>query len=176
MRFFDFARLAPQLARSPIHFAQAVENRSPDAELGIRAELHMLGEIKLVERIDQPNHSGMHQVFEGHVPGQPFMDAARQIAHLGQLFEQDAVALFFVLPDAVGLRCTLAHDRLLTSLVPVLVPFFVVLVALVFALVFFPGIVFHRNTPTDCTSTTGGTSSGESTTTLGRKGSSKRFR
>ena len=39
-----------------------------------------------------------------------------------------------------------------------------------------PASLRHRNTPTDCTSTTGGTSSGESTTTFGKKGSSRRFR
>ena len=162
-----FARLAPQLARSPVHFAQAVEDGAADAKLGVGAELHVLGLIELVERVDQSDDSRMHEIFERHMARQPFMDAAGQVADLRQLFEQDAVPLFLVLPGGVGLRGVLAHSILTSpsrfksqrsnlrvlNLVPA-----------------------HRSTPTDCTSTTGGTSMGESTTTFGRKGSSRRFR
>ena len=103
--FFDLARLAPQFARTPVHFAQAVEDGAADAELGVGTELHVLGAVKLVERVDQSDHSGVHQVFERHVAGQPFVDAARQVADLGQLFQQDAVAFFFfVYPDPAR-RC-----------------------------------------------------------------------
>src|SRR5271165_1199381 len=117
--FFDLARLAPQLARTPVHFAQTVEDGAADAELGVGTELHLLGTVKLVERVDQSEHAGMHQVLERHVAGQPFVDAACQVFDLGQLFEQDAVAFFFfvlilILPGGVGLRGVLAHG-ILTS-------------------------------------------------------------
>src|ERR1700728_2635874 len=73
----------------------------------------MLRVVELVERIDQANHSRMHQVFERHMPRQGLVNAARQVAHLGQLFEQDAVPLFFILPGGVGRCRVLAHDAVL---------------------------------------------------------------
>ena len=164
MGLFDLARLAPQLARTPVHFAQAVENGAADAELGVGAELHVLGVIELVEGVDQPDHAGMHQIFERDMARQPLVDAAREITDLGQLFEQDAVAFFLlililVLPAGIGCGGVLAHG-ILTSR------------SRIKTQKYFP----QRKTPTDCTSTTGGTSGGESTTSLGRKGSSSRLR
>src|SRR5579872_4013708 len=162
VRLLDLSRLAPQLARSPVHFAQAVEDGAADAKLGIGAELHVLGTVELVESIDESDHSRVHEIFEGHMARQPFVDAARKVADLRQLFEQDAVPLFLVLPGGVGLRGILAHS-ILTS-------------PSTFDLCGCDLAGAHRRTPTDCTSTTGGTSIGESTTTFGRKGSSSRFR
>ena len=107
--FLDLARLAPQLSRTPIHLPQAVEDGAADAKLGVRAELHMFGAVELVERVHQSDYARVHQVFERHVPGQPLVDAARQVADLGQLFEQDAVSLFLFLPGGIGSRCILAH-------------------------------------------------------------------
>jgi len=69
----------------------------------------MFGAVELVERVHQSDYARVHQVFERHVPGQPLVDAARQVADLGQLFEQDAVSLFLFLPGGIGSRCILAH-------------------------------------------------------------------
>src|SRR5580704_3587912 len=134
LRLFHPARLAPQVPRPPVHFPQTVQHRAPDAELGIGTELHLLRAIELVERIDQSDHSRMHQILQRHMPGQALVNPARQITHLRQLFEQNAVALvsvpisafvfvfvllflfLFVLSAAVGLRRVLAHDPLLASI------------------------------------------------------------
>src|SRR5208337_1298764 len=43
----DEAAFAAQFARAPVEFAETVEDGAADAELGIRTELHVLGEIKL---------------------------------------------------------------------------------------------------------------------------------
>ena len=51
----DLARLAAQLARSPVNLPQAVKDGAPNAELGVGTELHMLGVVELVQRVDQPD-------------------------------------------------------------------------------------------------------------------------
>ena len=126
----------------------------------------------------------MHQVLERHVPGQAFVNAARQVAHLGQLFEQDALPLLFILPGGVGLGRILAHvagSRFPVRFVDVLLLllFFWSSVWSPFPLTSFSrfrAATPQRSTPNDCTSTSGGTSRGESTTTFGKKGSSSRCR
>src|SRR5260370_20745491 len=44
----DESALSPQLAPAPVEFAETVEDGAADAELGVRTELHVLGEIELV--------------------------------------------------------------------------------------------------------------------------------
>ena len=80
--FFQQPRFAPQVSRTPIHFPQAIQNRTPDTKFGIRAELNMLVVIVLVQGVDQAHHARMHQVFKRDVPRQMLVDAARNIAHL----------------------------------------------------------------------------------------------
>jgi len=86
VRLFHLTALAAQIARTPVHFAQAVENRAPNTKLGIGTKLHMLAVIELVQGIHQTQDASVNQVFKWHMARQPFMDAARDIAHLRQLF------------------------------------------------------------------------------------------
>jgi hypothetical protein len=69
----------------------------------------MLGMVELVERIDQPDHPGMYQVFDRDIPGQALVNPAREIAHLRQLFQQEAVPILFILPRGAVLCRT--HDH-----------------------------------------------------------------
>ena len=110
MRFFEATGFAPQIARTPVHFAQTVQNGAADAELGIGPELHMLGPVKLVQGIDQPHHAGVDQIFERHMARQPFVNAARDVTHLRQLLHQYPLALVFVLPTGVGQLARFGHD------------------------------------------------------------------
>jgi hypothetical protein len=60
----------------------------------------------------------MHQILERHVPGQTLVNAPRQIAHLGQLFQQDPVAflfVLFVLAGGIDLHRILAHGSVSAS-------------------------------------------------------------
>ena len=109
MHLLDPTPLAAQFAWSPVHLAQAVENRAADAELGIRSKLHMFPAVKLVQRINQANYACMHEIFQRDMARQPLMDAARQISNLRQLFQQDAITILAVLPCGVSLRGIFVH-------------------------------------------------------------------
>ena len=52
-RFFEAASLVSESPWSPIKFAEAVENGSPDSELGIGTEGHALGRVVTASRLDQ---------------------------------------------------------------------------------------------------------------------------
>ena len=65
------AAFAAQVPRSPVDLAQAVEHRAPNAELGVGAELHVLGAVKLIQSIDEADHRlCTHQILEVQA-GQP---------------------------------------------------------------------------------------------------------
>src|SRR6266567_2243321 len=102
MGFLHTARLTAQVARTPVHLAQTVENRPANPEFRVRPEQHVFALVVLVQCIDQPDDTGMYQVFERNVAGQAFVNAAGNGADLGQLLGEEPLALFFVLPHAVG--------------------------------------------------------------------------
>ena len=101
--------LAPQIARAPVHLPQTVQDRPPDTELGIGPELDMLAVIELLQRINQPQHAGMHQVFQGHVAGQAVVNPARDVTHLRQLFHQQTLAFIIVLPAGISPQACFGH-------------------------------------------------------------------
>jgi len=90
---FDGAALPAQLARTPVESPQAVQNRSPDAELRITAKLHLLGGIELGEGIHQPHHTGRNHILDVHMLGQALVNAAGEKAHDGQVLEQHPLLL-----------------------------------------------------------------------------------
>src|SRR6266478_2751382 len=98
----DEAAFAAQLTRAPVEFAETVEDGAADAELGVRTELHVLREIELVESVDESDDAGMDQVFEGHVARQALVNAAGDVADLGKLFHQDALAFDVGLDGLIG--------------------------------------------------------------------------
>src|SRR5208282_2457491 len=85
VRRINEAAFAAQFARAPVQFAETVEDGAADTELGVRTELHLLGQIELVEGVDQSDDAGMNQVFEGHVAGQALVYAAGNVTNLGKL-------------------------------------------------------------------------------------------
>jgi hypothetical protein len=82
VRFFQAARLTAQIARTPVHLAQAVQNRPANAELCVRAELDALAAVKFLKCVNQSHYAGMHQVFEGNMPRQPLMNPAGNVSNL----------------------------------------------------------------------------------------------
>src|SRR3981081_661130 len=106
----DEAAFAAQFARTPVKFAKAVENGSANTKLGVRTELHVLGEIKLIERVDESDNAGMDQVFKGYVAGQPVVNAAGDVADLGQLFHKDTFAFGVGLDALIGVGGMFHHE------------------------------------------------------------------
>ncbi len=89
----DQTAFAAEVAWSPIQFTQAIEDGAADPELGIRAELDVLGQIELTERVDEADDTRMNQIFQRDVTRKVLVDAAREVAHLGKLLHQHAFAL-----------------------------------------------------------------------------------
>jgi hypothetical protein len=101
--FLDPPRLATQVPRTPVHLAQAVENRSANAKLCVRRKLHVLGAVKFLQRVNQSNYAGMYQVLKRNMPRHPFVNTPRDIADLRQLLGEQALAPFLVLPRPLHL-------------------------------------------------------------------------
>ena len=85
--------LAAQLPRTPVQRSQTVQNRAPDAKLRIAAELHLFGRVELGEGVHQPHHPGRNHILDIHMLGQTLVNAARQEANNGQVFEQHPLLL-----------------------------------------------------------------------------------
>ena len=112
MRFFQPSRLAPQVTRTPVEFTQAVEDRSPDAKLCIRSELHLLAAIEFLQRIDQSNDPGMHEILQQHVTRQAIVYAAGDVTDLGQLLHQQPFPLVLVASRASACLLTSVMNAL----------------------------------------------------------------
>src|SRR5437763_5928860 len=83
--FLQHPRLPPQVTGAPVHLPQAVENSSANAELCIGTELHAFVEVKLLKCIYQSQDARVHQVLEGHVPGETLVDAPGDVTDLWKL-------------------------------------------------------------------------------------------
>jgi hypothetical protein len=58
----------------------------------------------------------MNQVFEGHMAGQPLVNAARDVADLGKLFQEDTLAFSIGLHQLIGFSGMFDHEGSLLSL------------------------------------------------------------
>src|ERR1035438_9919163 len=88
---FQAAAFAAQVARTPVHVPQTVQNGSPNAELGIGGKAHLLVGVELVHGVDQAHDTGVQKIVERNVLRQPFVDAACDVFYLRQLFQQELV-------------------------------------------------------------------------------------
>src|SRR6185369_7577800 len=111
--------LAPQVARTPVHLPQTIQDRSPDAKLGVGPELDVLAVVELLQRINQPQHAGVYQVLQGHVAGQTVVNPARNVTDLRQLFHQQPLTFIIFLPAAVSPQACFGHGATVLSRPPV---------------------------------------------------------
>ena len=81
-RRFDLARFAPLLARHPVHFTQAVQNRPPDLVLRIGLELDVEARIEVVNGRNEAENPGRNQVVQADVLGESLLDAPGDQPHL----------------------------------------------------------------------------------------------
>src|SRR5207249_11246073 len=102
-------RLAAQIARAPIQLPQTVENGSANTKLGITAELHMLGAVVLVQRINQSENASVHQILQRNVAGEAVGEAARDVTHLRELFHKNPFSLLGILPGGISWRSCFRH-------------------------------------------------------------------
>jgi len=87
--------MTPELARSPVHFAQAIQNRALDAVLGVSVEDDVLVAVVLQDGVEEAEHTGMNQVVQIDVDGESFVNAYRDRLHQRNMLEHDPVALLF---------------------------------------------------------------------------------
>jgi hypothetical protein len=106
----DEAAFPTQFARAPVKFAKAVDDGAANAKLGLTTELHLLGQIELVEGVDESDDACMDQVLEGHVAGQPLVNAAGDVADLGKLFQEDALAFGGFVNSLMAFRRMFGHE------------------------------------------------------------------
>jgi len=80
-------------SRSPVHFAQAIENCATDFPLGIGIQLDIEAGIEIVDRRQQPHHAGRNQVVEADVAGQAVVDPLGDQPDLRQVLKHQGFAL-----------------------------------------------------------------------------------
>src|SRR5438552_19153482 len=109
-------RLAAQIARAPIQLPQTVENGSANTKLGITAELHMLGAVVLVQRINQSENASVHQILQRNVAGQAFVDEARDVTNMRELFNKNPISLLGILPGGISWRSCFSYLYAISSI------------------------------------------------------------
>ena len=80
-------------ARRPVEFAQAVEDRSLDAELRVRLKLNILARVKIPHRVNQAQNTRVHEIFERYVLRQALVNSARDVIDLGNLAHDHLVVV-----------------------------------------------------------------------------------
>ena len=95
----DLARLTAQAARAPVEQAQAVEDRTADAEPRKRPELRLAVWSKLLYASIRPDHARVDEVFDLHMGGQPLLDAGGDEVDLRKLRKNDLVAAHRLLKE-----------------------------------------------------------------------------
>ena len=102
------------LARRPIHAAQAVQHPALDLVLGVRSQLDVPRGVEAVDRRNEPNDAGGHQIVHAHILGQAAMNLASQQANLGQVLQNQGLALF--IGQGLTVRTWIVQFVLLTSM------------------------------------------------------------
>jgi len=65
--------------------------------------------VELLQRIHQPYHARVHQIFQLHMPGQALVNAAGNVTYLRQLLDQQPLADFFIRPWSIRARAGFLH-------------------------------------------------------------------
>src|ERR1035438_6677220 len=73
---FDLFRFTALLARCPVQAAQAVQNGSTDFVLGVGFQLDVVDGIEMVDRRNQPEHTGGNQIVDADAIRQARLDIA----------------------------------------------------------------------------------------------------
>ena len=91
--FLHGAPLAAKLARTPVQNPQRIQNRAADAELRVTLELHLLGMVELVERVDQTHNPGRDQVVQLYILRQALMNPVSDITDGRKVLQQQPITL-----------------------------------------------------------------------------------
>jgi hypothetical protein len=99
-----FQLLVPfaQVARGPIHIAQAVEDSPFDPMLGVGFECDLLIVVEPGCGIEQAEHARMHQIVQLDVNRKILVDPYGDGPHEGQVLENQAVALAVIGGALIG--------------------------------------------------------------------------
>src|SRR6185503_4308612 len=92
-RLVDMLSFVAGTARRPVEFAQAVEDRSLDAELRVRLKLNILARVKIPHRVNQAQNTRVHEIFERYVLRQALVNSARDVIDLGNLAHDHLVVV-----------------------------------------------------------------------------------
>ena len=104
---FDAAGLAPQVPRTPIHFAKAVQDGATNAKLGIGFQLNVFAGIEFLDGVDQANHARVNQVLQRDLRRQPVVNPPGHVPHLRQMLQQQSLAFLGDLLNRAALACAL---------------------------------------------------------------------
>jgi hypothetical protein len=111
MGLLNAASLVAQMARTPVHLAETVQDGSPNAELRVRLEVDVPARIEFFNCINQADHPGMDQIFERYLRWQAIVNPPGDVTDLRQMLKQQSLA-FFWFPHGTGrkrLRFAVSH-------------------------------------------------------------------
>ncbi len=110
----NLAPSSAHVARSPVGFAQAVEDCAANAELGECLELHILRAIEAARGFKQPNHTRAHQILHLDMLREPFANARGDVIDLRQFLHDEVVSIGRI--RCARLVCQFCCRHLVTSL------------------------------------------------------------
>ena len=91
---FDLLGMLALLTGRPIQPAQAIQNFSFDPVFGIGLQVHMARWVEMVDGRNKAHDTGGHQIVQADISGQAAVNPAGDHAYLGQMLQDQALALF----------------------------------------------------------------------------------
>jgi hypothetical protein len=102
------------LSRRPIQTAQAVEHSAFDLVLRIGCQLDVARWVEAIDRRDKADDAGGHQIVQAYGLGQASVNSASELADLGQMLQNQGLALF--IGQGLSVRTWIVQYVLLTSI------------------------------------------------------------
>jgi hypothetical protein len=93
MSFLDATSLTAKIAGAPVELAKTVKDSAANAEASVGLELDIFAGIEFIDGVDKTENSGVDKIVELDVRRKAIVDAACDVADLGEIFREEALAL-----------------------------------------------------------------------------------